>query len=136
MDRLIDWWTVRGDKWGVLNLDFKVELHPDPDTSAYDHDVYTEETIEAWERGCWQYVVVNVIPVSADLTDRIEAHQSLASIEWGDLPDGRIDRDSLLDHPVKRLAQEAVMELLRGGFVLETAEGSDFAAGKLSPAPF
>jgi hypothetical protein len=132
--QMIDWWTVRGEIWGVENLDFKVELHPVDDYMLVDLDGYTAVEQMALSEGHWRFVKVVVTPVGKDLIDHIYARQSRDGVAWGDLPDGRVDRDDVLDI-AKELAVQAVIELDRGGFTLEVAEGSDFAPEKLT-APF
>lgn len=131
---MIDWWTVRGDTWGVENVDFKVELRPDDDLMTKDLDSYTATEQIALARGLWQFVTVTVTPVGQDLTDHIHARCDRDGVEWGEMPDGRIDREHLHD-AVKELAEQAVIELDRTGFTVKTAEGSDFVPEKLK-APF
>lgn len=131
---MIDWWTVRGDTWGVVNVDFKVELHPDDDLMTKDYDGYSGAEQVALDRGDWCFVRAVVTPVGKDLVDCVWAKQSRSSVEWGEMPGGRIDRDQLLD-VIKELAEQAAAELDRTGFALETAKGSDFAPEKLK-APF
>jgi hypothetical protein len=131
---MIDWWTVRGDIWGVKNVDFKVELRPDHDLMTKDLDSYTAEEQITLSQGFWGFVEVTVIPVGQDLTDHIHTKQSRDSVEWGEMPGGRVDREHLFD-VVKELAEQAATELDRTGFALETTEGSAFAPENLK-APF
>lgn len=132
---MIDWWQVPGRTWGVENVDFKVELRRNDDTMTMDLDRYDAADQIALDRGDWFFVDVVVTPVSEDLTDHIGARQILRGVDWGEMTGGRIDRGDLMDHPVKGLAEQAVIELLRTGFDLKVTKGSDFAPEKLK-APF
>lgn len=132
---MIDWWTVRGSTWGVENLDFKVELRRNNDTTCMDLDYYSAADQMALDRGEWYFVDVTITPVSEDLTDHVGARQVLKGVDWGEMANGRIDRDDLMDHPVKELAEQAVIELLRTGFEVKTVHGSPFAPDRLV-APF
>lgn len=134
MEKMIDWWTVPGETWGVGNLDFKVELFPDDDLATKDFDGYTEWEQVALIRGDWQFVRVVVTPVDKELTDRVYARQERDAVEWGEMPIGRVDRQHLLD-TIKELAERSVIELMKTGFEVEATEGSDFAPERLT-APF
>ncbi|MFE0472646.1 hypothetical protein ACFW2V_13625 [Streptomyces sp. NPDC058947] len=133
---MIDWWTVPGRTWGVTNLDFKVELRPDDEIATKDLEPYSAADEIALDKGYWRFVIVTVIPMDEDLVDHIGATCSLDGVEWGEMPGGRIDRNDLLDHPIKGLVIEAVLKLLRNGFTVEIEEGSAFSLELLSTAPF
>jgi hypothetical protein len=131
---MIDWWTVRGGTWGVENMDFKVELTPDDDLLTKDYDAYTATEQLSLARGSWQFVTVTVTPLGEDLVDHVGARQKRDGVEWGEMPDGRIDRDDLAD-VVEELVGYAVMDLRRSNFEVKTMEGSPFTPEK-QQAPF
>lgn len=131
---MIDWWTVRGGTWGVRNLDFKVELTPDDDLLTKDYDAYSAREQLALDSGDWQFVTVTVTPVGEDLVDHIGARQKRDGVEWGEMPDGRIDRDDLFS-VVEELVGYAILDLRRVGFTVTTTEGSPFTVEK-QKAPF
>lgn len=131
---MIDWWTIRGETWGVENLDFKVELTSDSDLLTKDLDAYSATEQLGLDRGEWQFVTVTVTPVGSDLVDHIGARQKRDGIEWGEMPDGRIDRGDLFD-AIEELVGHVVLSLRRSGFTVTTTEESPFTIEK-QKAPF
>jgi hypothetical protein len=132
---LLDWWTVPGARWGVRTLDFKVELKRDGAASPLLLEDYSEEDIRAFDGGDWQFVIVRVVPVDRDLTDLIGAEQFMRGVDWGDLPQGRIDREDVTDAQAKDLAVEAVGALRKVGMSVDTERDSEFAIRR-AVAPF
>lgn len=131
---MIDWWTVRGGTWGVENLDFKVELTPDDDLLTKDYDAYSAREQLTLADGYWQFVTVTVTPVGEDLVDHVGARQKRDGVAWGEMPDGRIDRDDLFD-VVEELVGYAVLDLRRVGLTVTTTEASPFTVER-QKAPF
>lgn len=131
---MIDWWTVRGGTWGVENLDFKVELTPDDDLLTKDYDAYSASEQASLDRGDWRFVTVTVTPVGLDLVDHVGVRQRRDGVEWGEMPDGRVDRDDLFA-VVEELVGYSVIALRRGGFVVKATEGSPFTTERMK-APF
>lgn len=134
MKKMIDWWSVRGTVWGIENLDFKVELFRDDDLLTQDWDAYSASEQLALDEGDWQFVTVVVTPMSEDLVDHIGARQERGGVEWGEMPDKRIDRDGLLA-VTEELVGDAVISLRRTGFTVKTTEGSPFTLERQT-APF
>ncbi|MCP9209579.1 hypothetical protein [Streptomyces cucumeris] len=132
---MVDWWTAPGRTWGVKNLDFKVELTPDRLPRMADFDCYTDADIDAWYDGHWRFITARVVPVDGNLVDHVEAQASLGCIEWGQMPEATLDRDDLMEDPIKGLAKEAVRTMIETGFSLDTETWSDFAPERLK-APF
>lgn len=132
---MIDWWTVPGGTWGVKNLDFKVELTADKKSRPEYADSYNEHQIESWADGAWRFVMVRVVPVDRDWTDLVQFEQYLGCVEWGEMPEGGIDRGDLVEDQVLELARECVQDARAGGYAVEADEDSQFAREKLT-APF
>lgn len=132
---LLDWWTVPGARWGVRNMDFKVELKRDGAASPLLLEDYSEEDIRAFDGGDWQFVIMRVVPVDRDLTDLVSAERFVRSVDWGDLPQGRIDREDVTDAQAKDLAIDSVRALRNFGVSVEAERDSEFAVA-YSTAPF
>lgn len=132
---LLDWWTVPGARWGVRNVDFKVELKRDGAASPLLLEGYSEEDIRAFDGGDWQFVILRVVPVDRDLTDLVSAERFLRGVDWGDLPQGRIDREDVTDAQAKDLALDSVRALRNFGVSVETERDSAFSVQSMS-APF
>jgi hypothetical protein len=132
---LIDWWTVRGERWGVLNLDFKVELTRESGVRPHRLTDYGEAELDAFDGGDWQFTRIRMVPVSRDLVDLIGAQQTLSHVEWGEMPGGRIDREQVTDEQVLELARCAVGELRRLGMPVESEPGSELSM-QATAAPF
>ena len=135
MNDLLDWWTVPGSRWGVRNLDFKVELKRDGVASPLLLEDYDEADITAFDANDWHFAIVRMVPVARDLTDLVSAERFLRGVEWGELPKGRVDRPDVTDGPVAELAVEAVRALRLTGVKVETEPDSEFAVGNIT-APF
>lgn len=135
MEKMIDWWSVRGEVWGILGLDFKVQLFPDDDLLTKDYDAYTAAEQISLDRGFWRFVTVTVTPMGiTDLTDHVKATQRQDGVEWGEMPGGRVDREHLFA-VVEELVGQAVRDLRRGGFEVATSESSPFTVER-QKAPF
>jgi hypothetical protein len=132
---LLDWWTVPGARWGVRNIDFKIELKRDGVASPVLLEGYSEEDLAAFDGGDWQFVIVRVVPVDRDLTDLVSAERFIRGVDWGDLPQGRIDREDVTDAQAKELAIESVRALRSFGVTVETERDSEFAIPRIT-APF
>lgn len=126
---MLDWWTVRGERFGVENFDFKVELTRDADTPAPSGRTCDERTLEAFEGGDWTFAVVTVTPVDRELTDLPHCAYSLGEVVWGEFPDdGRIDRDDIVASPVEeRMLAPVLHRLTRAGRTVEFAPDSPLA---------
>jgi hypothetical protein len=135
MADLLDWWTVPGARWGVRNLDFKVELRRDGVIRVWDLSEYGEAELAAFDGGDWQFAVLRVVPVDRDLTDLIGAQQHLAGVEWGQLGESRIDREDVTDAQARELALIAVGVLRHRGMNVDTERDSPFSLQSMS-APF
>lgn len=132
---LMDVWTVRGERWGVRNLDFKVELKPDGTFDLARFDGYSEADVRAYDGSDWHFAVVRVVPVTRDLTDLVGAEQFMRSVAWGDLPEGRIDREDVTDAQARDLAIESVRHLRGMGMEVDTERDSEFSVQSMA-APF
>ena len=132
---MLDWWTVPGARWGVRNVDFKVELKRDGAASPLLLEDYSEEDVRAFDGGDWQFVILRVVPVDRDLTDLVSAERFARGVEWGDLPQGRIDREDVTDAQAKDLAIDSVRALRSFGVSVETERDSEFTMAR-SVAPF
>lgn len=132
MSEMLDWWTVRGERFGIQNYDFKIELTPDPSMGLEESDIFDDDTIRAYRDRDWRYVVVKVVPTDRELTDQPGCAASLNAVEWGDLPGLRIDRDAIVEHPVRDLLYEVIGRLISAGFEVAAEEGCPY----LQPAPF
>lgn len=132
---LLDWWTVPGARWGVRNMDFKVELKRDGVASPLLLEGYTEEDLRAFDGNDWCFVILRVVPVDRDLTDLVSAERFLRGVDWGDLPQGRIDREDVTDAQAKDLAIESVRALRSFGVKVDTERDSEFAIPRVT-APF
>lgn len=130
-----DWWTVRGERWGVRNLDFKVELKKDGSVTPQQLEGYTEADLHAFDGDDWCFVTVRVVPVDRDLVDLVGAEKFMRGVDWGDLASGRIDREDVTDAQVRDLALEAVAALRKVGMTVDTERDSAFAIGR-TVAPF
>lgn len=135
MNDLLDWWTVPGARWGVRNMDFKVELKRDGAASPLLLEDYSEEDIRAFDGGDWQFVIMRVVPVDRDLTDLVSAERFVRGVDWGDLPQGRIDREDVTDAQAKDLAIDSARALRNFGVSVEAERDSEFAVA-YSTAPF
>lgn len=132
---MLDWWTVRGERWGVRSVDFKVELKEEGSVTPQQLQDYSEADLHAFEGGDWHFVTVRVVPVDRDLIDLIGAEKFMRGVDWGELASGRIDREEITDAQVRDLALEAVAALRRVGMNVDTERGSEFAIGRTT-APF
>jgi hypothetical protein len=130
-----DWWTVRGERWGVRNVDFKVELKKDGSVTPQQLEGYSEADLRAFDGGDWCFATVRVVPVDRDLVDLVGAERFMRGVDWGELASGRIDRDDLTDAQVRDLALESVAALRRVGMSVDTERDSEFAIGRTT-APF
>lgn len=131
MQKMIDWWTVRGEKFGILNLDFKVELESDEDARVRDFDCYSESDEDALDAGDWQFVTVAVTPVDRQLNDLPHCAASLSGVEWGTLGENEgertvIDRDKITESQVDDLLYTVVDELARVKVEIEFADDSPY----------
>ena len=134
-DTMLDWWTVPGGRWGVRNLDFKVELLRDGPIPRRVMSEYSEAELKSFDDGDWQFAILRVVPVDRDLTDLIGARQHLAGVEWGQFGNSRIDREDVTDMQAKELARLSVSVLRSRGASVETEHDSEFAIAR-SAAPF
>lgn len=132
---LLDWWTVPGARWGVRNVDFKVELLRDGPIPRRVMSEYSEAELKSFDGGDWQFAILRVVPVDRNLTDLIGAQQHLAGVEWGQFGNSRIDREDVTDTQAKELARVAVGVLRFRGVSVETERDSEFALAR-SAAPF
>jgi hypothetical protein len=132
---MLDWWTVPGERWGVLNLDFKVEVREQERARPHRLPEYTEADVAAFEGGNWRFVMVWLIPVDRDLVDLVNARRLLVGVEWGELPGGRIDRPDVTDEQALELARQAVRILRKQGVTVETDQDSELSERALT-APF
>lgn len=130
---LLDWWTVPGARWGVRNLDFKIELRRDD--LGNPGSEYTEAELDSYDGGDWQFVILRVVPVDRNLTDLVGAAQHLAGVEWGQLGDARIDRDDVTDAQARDLAAAAVSVVRFMGVSVETERDSPLSVQAMT-APF
>lgn len=121
---MIDWWTVPGSLWGVKNLDFKVELRPDPNTRPNGTDSYSEADLDAYDGDDWGYVEVFLIPVDRELTDLTAYRTSLSGVEWGKLADATIDRGEVTETEARDLALEAMRKMAADQYAIEVEEDS------------
>lgn len=135
MVEMLDWWTVRGERWGVRNLDFKVELTRDRTLRPRWMPDYGEADITAFEGGDWQFARIRMVPVDRDLNDLVSAQQTLTGVEWGDMPGARIDREDITDAQAVELARYAVQELRRMGLSVDTERDSPLSVQAMA-APF
>lgn len=136
MANMLDWWTVRGERWGVLNLDFKVELTRMSGVRPHRLTDYGEADLDAFDGGDWEFVRLRLVPVDRDLNDMIGAQQTLSHVEWGEMPGApRIDRDQVTDGQAIELARYAVRELRRLGMPVETGRDSELSVRAMA-APF
>lgn len=133
MAEMLDWWTVPGARWGVRNLDFKIELQRD-DLGSPGAE-YTESELDSYDGGDWQFVILRVVPVDRNLTDLVGAAQHLAGVEWGQLGDARIDRDDVTDAQARDLAAAAVSVVRFMGVSVETERDSPLSVQAMT-APF
>lgn len=132
---LLDWWTVPGARWGVRNIDFKIELRRDGAVHVRDMAEYSEAELRAFDGGDWQFTILRVVPVDRDLTDLIGAQQHLAGVEWGQLGEARIDREDVTDAQAKELARVAVGVLRHWTMSVDTERDSPFSVQAMA-APF
>jgi hypothetical protein len=132
---MLDWWTVRGERWGVRSLDFKVELKEEGSVTPQQLQDYSEADLTAFDGGDWHFVTVRVVPVDRDLTDLVGAEKFMRGVDWGELASGRIDRDDLTSAQVRDLALEAVRSLREVGMHVDTERDCEFAIGRTT-APF
>lgn len=132
---LLDWWTVPGARWGVRNVDFKVELKRDGAASPVLLENYSEEDRAAFDGGDWHFVTIRVVPVDRDLTDLVGVERFMRGVDWGDLPQGRIDREDVTDAQAKDLAIDSVRGLRTVGLTVDTERDSPFSIQSMS-APF
>lgn len=116
-------------------MDFKVELKQDGVESPSLYDDYSEADIAAFSGGAWQFVIVRLVPVDRDLTDLVHAEKYMRGVDWGELPQGRIDREDLTDAQVRDLALSSVRTLRAFGFTVDAERDSEFAVGR-TLAPF
>lgn len=135
MNDMLDWWTVPGERWGVRNLDFKVELVHDQESQPHRMPDYSEADITAFEGGDWRFARVRLVPVDRDLNDLVGAQQALTGIEWGDMAGARIDREDVTDAQAVELARYAVQELRRMGMPVDTERDSPLSVQAMA-APF
>lgn len=136
MTDMLDWWTVRGERWGVLNLDFKVELTRMSGVRPHRLTDYGEADLAAFDGGDWEFARLRLVPVDRDLNDLIGARQELTHVEWGEMPGApRIDRDQVTDEQALELARRAVRELRRLGMPVEAKPGSELSVRAMA-APF
>lgn len=135
MSELLDWWTVRGDRWGVRNLDFKIELNKQERASRAALDDYSEADLYAYDGGNWSFVTMRLVPVDRSLVDMIGAEQLVSGIEWGELSDVWIDREDVTEDQAKAAAIEAVRALRIDHVYVDMEADSEFAK-KTTAAPF
>jgi hypothetical protein len=132
---MLDWWTVRGERWGVRNLDFKIELKKDDTVGPGRLEGHSQRDLRAFDGGDWCFATVRLVPVDRDLNDLIHVEKFLRSVEWGEIPSGDIDRDDVTDEQACELALEAVRTLRIGGAFVDTEKDSRFAVERMM-APF
>jgi hypothetical protein len=135
MADMLDWWTVPGGRWGVLNLDFKVELTRESGVRPHRFADYGEAELNTFDGGDWQFARIRMVPVTRDLVDLIGVEQTLSHVEWGEMPGGRIDREQVTDEQVLELARNAVFGLRRVGMPVESEPGSELSV-QATAAPF
>ena len=123
MEDMLDWWTVPGSRFGVKNVDFKVEIEDSGELHLQGGD-YSERDEEFFACGDWRYVRVHVTPVDREFTDHVGALKSMDEVEWGQLANFRIDRAEVTFNQVKTLAVEALTQLACW-FVVEYEEDSE-----------
>lgn len=116
-------------------MDFKVELKRDGAASPLLLEDYSEEDVRAFDGDDWQFAILRVVPVDRDLTDLVSAERFARGVEWGDLPQGRIDREDVTDAQAKDLAIDSVRALRSFGVSVETERDSEFTMAR-SVAPF
>ena len=133
--QMLDWWTVRGDRWGVKNLDFKIELIRDDRVRPHRLADYTEADLDAFDGGDWHFGRLRLVPVDRDLVDLIGAEQTLTHVEWGEMPAGRIDRADVTDAQGLDLARWAVATLRKMAVPVDTEDDSELSV-RLMTAPF
>lgn len=135
MSDLLDWWTVPGARWGVRNLDFKVELRRDENTRPHRLGEYGETELRYYDGGDWRFAILRVVPVDRDLTDLVGAAQHLAGVEWGQVGEMRVDREDVSDAQAKELALVAVSALRCAGVRVDAERDSPFCVQAMA-APF
>lgn len=131
MQKMIDWWTVRGETFGIRNVDFKVELEPDQDVTLGSFTACSDEDILAYEGGGWRFVRVNVTPVDRSLNDFPHCRAYVDHVQWGLLGERdderpRIDREHITSDQVADAVYAVVDELKRIGFVVDFADDSPY----------
>src|SRR5687768_5323040 len=117
---MIDWWTVPGSRWGIKNVDFKVELRPDPGTRPVDS--YSDADLDAYDGDDWGYVEVFLVPVDQELTDLTAYRTSLPGVEWGRLAEATIDRGDVTESQARDLALEVVRRMAADQYAVEVEE--------------
>lgn len=135
MTDMLDWWTVPGARWGVLNLDFKVELTREGGVRPHRLADYGEAELDAFDGGDWHFARIRMVPVTRDLVDLVGVSLTLSHVEWGEMPGGRIDREQVTDEQVLELARHAVRELRRAGMPVQSEPGSELSVQAMA-APF
>lgn len=128
---MLDWWTVPGERWGLEDLAFKVELRPDTLTRPDFAEGYSEADLDAFEGEDWQYAEVTVTPVTPELTDMVAYRTHLIGVDWGRLAESEIDRPDVTDDQVKGLALEIVTAMRKDGLTVTVSRDSEFGV-----APF
>lgn len=112
---MIDWWTVRGERFGVEDWDFRVELMPDPDAHPNEYDCYSPADKEAFQRGDWTFVDVTVVPQDAEGNDVKDAAAYLSGVEHGTIGEVTIGREKFLEHPLPDMVEEVIQNLMDQG---------------------
>lgn len=135
MNGLVDWWTVRGDRWGVKDFDFKIELEKQGKVGRAELIQYSERDLARYGGGDWCFVKMRVVPVNRDLTDLISFGQVLSGIEWGEMENAYIDREDITDNQAKEAAIQAVRMMRKYDIRVATEMDSNFTE-KATTAPF
>lgn len=131
----MDWWTIRGDRWGVENFDFKVELKKQGAITPKDLAEYNERDLYLFHGGDWCFVKMRVVPVDRCLVDMVGSGQVVSGIEWGQMADAYIDREEVTESQAKEAAIEAVRALRMDRIYVGTRRDSEFAE-EVTTAPF
>lgn len=126
---MLDWWTVRGERFGIKNLDFRVEIWPDRETSLSDYDYDRYDDLEADAFGdAWWFVVVRVTPTDEGMNDLTHHTRTLPGVEWGQLGLTFIDRGEVTEASVTELVQEILNQMELSRRVIERIPGLAQAA--------
>lgn len=126
---MIDWHHHGYGSVVVVTVDgerYSVEIEDDYDCNPREHgDCYTDEDIDAWERGAWRYVGVIVTPLSVPDGVQYGLSESLSGVEFDfpihnapDVVNGRRFMRSnedytLMVHPVPDMISEVQRAVAR-----------------------